>query len=169
MNNRPYVPQGFKVACFKVACLLDSTSELFYAEDCMSDDLRIVVMISGVPYARNKPRGDIKAPKSWSRAIAEQTRHLPRIQGPCSLRVTFYMPPDKYPSDLPFGPDLDNYLKRLLDGLNETVFRDVAGHDSCVVHLEARKERVEDNKKSGAHIEIVPFESTLVSEEVLRS
>jgi hypothetical protein len=38
--------------------------------------------------------------------------------------------------------DLDNLLKRFLDALHETVFRNVPGRDGCVVEVHAKQERV---------------------------
>jgi Holliday junction resolvase RusA-like endonuclease len=70
------------------------------------------------------------------------------------LRVTFFLPADKYPADLPYGMDLDNLLKRFFDALQQTVFQNVPGKDSCVTELEARKVRVEASEDAGAELEI---------------
>ena len=82
----------------------------------------ISVTIRGVPYSQMKSRGDVDAPKRWSQAIIEQTRGLPCVVEACLVKITFLLPPDKFPNDLPYGPDLDNLLKRFMDALNETVF-----------------------------------------------
>jgi Holliday junction resolvase RusA-like endonuclease len=113
-------------------------------------------MISGVPYSRAKSRGNKEAAPAWSRAIVEQTYNLPKVREACALKVTFLLPPDKYPADFPYGPDLDNLLKRLLDGLNETIFSETVGKDSCVVLLNVMKTKVESSLLSGAHIEVLP-------------
>lgn len=72
------------------------------------------------------------------------------------LKVTFLLPPDKFPADYPFGPDLDNLLKRLLDGLNETIFSETPGRDSCVVLLHVMKTKVKSNEQAGVHFEVLP-------------
>jgi Holliday junction resolvase RusA-like endonuclease len=55
--------------------------------------------------------------------------------------------------------DLDNLLKRLLDALQQTVFRVAPGKDGCVVELHARKQRVDSDAEAGADIEIRPVGS----------
>jgi len=104
--------------------------------------------------------GNLQAPKNWSEQIKIQTQNLPRVREACALKVTFLLPPDKYPKDYPYGPDLDNLLKRLLDGLNETVFSEAKGHDSCVVLLHVMKTKVASYAESGAHIEVLPVSVT---------
>lgn len=111
--------------------------------------------ISGVPYGQNKSRGVAGATTKWTDAVRDQTRSLPKVKGPCLLRVTFRLPPDKFPSDHPYGSDLDNLLKRLFDALNETIFSDVPGKDGCVVSLEATKTRVGGYSDSGADLEVI--------------
>jgi len=122
-------------------------------------DLRSVrCTIQGVPYAHQKPRGDTAAPERWSDAVVERTKDLPKINGPCLLRVTFLLPPDKFPSDHPYGSDLDNLLKRFCDALNKTVLSDVPGKDGCIVALEVTKTRVESNDEAGAELELVSWD-----------
>jgi len=72
----------------------------------------INVLIKGIPYAKSKLRGDRQAPARWSKVIVEQTGALPRVKEACVVKVTFLLPPDKFPADYPYGPDLDNLLKR---------------------------------------------------------
>ena len=116
----------------------------------------ITATIRGVPYAKAKSRGDLHAPERWTKAVVEQTRDLPVVTEACFLKLTFFLPSDKFPRDFPYGPDLDNLLKRTLDALQTTVFRDARGHDSCVVALSAMKAKVEDLADAGAHLEILP-------------
>lgn len=78
--------------------------------------------VDGVPYGQLKTKGKLTAPAEWSEAIKKVTKGLPPIRGACAVSVTFLLPPDKFPRDFPYGPDLDNLLKRLFDALNETVF-----------------------------------------------
>jgi hypothetical protein len=75
-----------------------------------------------------RPLFEVKEPRRFSgagkveRSGTHSDSYLPRISEVCILKVTFLLPPDKYPKNLPYGPDLDNLLKRFLDLLNETVF-----------------------------------------------
>jgi len=116
----------------------------------------INIKISGVPYSKLKSRGDHLAPERWDDAVRTQTMGLPRISEACILKVTFLLPPDKYPKNLPYGPDLDNLLKRFLDLLNGTVFCEASGCDSCIVSIHAMKTRVATVAEAGAHLEILP-------------
>jgi Holliday junction resolvase RusA-like endonuclease len=116
----------------------------------------ISLTISGVPYSRVKSRGDREAPQRWSEAVVKQTQGLPCVKEACLVKVTFLLPPDKFPSDYPYGPDLDNLLKRFMDALNQTVFREAEGHDSCIVSLTVLKTRVASPAEAGAHLEILP-------------
>ena len=72
------------------------------------------------------------------------------------IRVTFLLPPDKFAKDYPFGPDIDNYLKRFQDAIKETIFRNAPGGDSCIMHIEASKVRVDSPAEAGAHLEVLP-------------
>ena len=83
----------------------------------------IAKFVGGIPYARHKRRRDIEAPKRWTDAVIRQTEDLPKVVNACLLKLTFCLPPDKFPADLPYGSDLDNLTKRTLDALQRTVFR----------------------------------------------
>jgi Holliday junction resolvase RusA-like endonuclease len=116
--------------------------------------------ISGIPYGKFKTRGQKNALKDWTEEVIKQTQNLPKVREACILRVTFLLPPDKFPSDFPYGPDLDNLLKRFLDALNETIFKDTQGGDSCVVSLHAMKTKVDSLKEAGAILEVLPVTIT---------
>lgn len=116
--------------------------------------------ISGVPYGKFKTRGQKNALKDWTEEVIKQTQNLPKVREACILRVTFLLPPDKFPSDFPYGPDLDNLLKSFLDALNETIFKDTQGGDSCVVSLHVMKTKVESSKEAGAILEVLPVTIT---------
>jgi Holliday junction resolvase RusA-like endonuclease len=120
----------------------------------------IYTKISGTPYAKDKPRGRKNAPKEWTDEIIRQTKELLPIREACILRVTFLLPPDKFPADFPYGPDLDNLLKRFLDALNETIFKDTQGGDSSIVSLHVMKTRVESPNEAGAILEVLPVTIT---------
>lgn len=127
--------------------------------------------VIGIPYARSKSKGKLLAPKIWTAAIMEQTADLPRIRGACELDVEFVLPPNKFPADFPYGMDLDNLLKRLLDGLGMTIFSQAHGKDSVVVSIRARKRGASPGEDSGAKLKLTLVDWNLSfglpSEEIL--
>ena len=110
------------------------------------------LFIEGIPYGQRKPRGDIEAPDRWTETVKQVTKNLPRVKGPCYMIVVFVLPKNKYPLDHPYGPDLDNLMKRLLDALNDTVFSEVAGKDGSVVQLVVSKRKAMQNEPTGARV-----------------
>lgn len=112
--------------------------------------------IIGIPYSRNKNRGNIEAPNIWTDMIIRQTTDLPKVSEACILKVTFFLPQDKFPTDFPYGPDLDNLLKRFLDALNNTVFSESKGGDSCIISINATKTKAVSENDVGAFLEILP-------------
>ncbi len=116
--------------------------------------------ISGVPYSKSKAKGRVNAPAQWSQEIRDQTKELPPVKYACILKITFLLPPNKFPKDFPYGPDLDNLLKRFMDALNETIFKETPGGDSCVVSLNVMKTRVESEAEAGAMLEVLPVSIT---------
>lgn len=114
------------------------------------------VWIPGIPYAQQKTKGNLEAPETWSQAIRDATVNLtPLRDGPVQLNAFFLLPPDKYPADLPLGPDLDNLLKRLLDALSETVLRELPGRDSAIEVINVRKQRVKDTSEAGVFLTLI--------------
>lgn len=141
---------------FQLNSTLDK--EKINTSDGLSTNMkRIAINIKGVPYGQKKAKGNKKGPREWSEEIIAQTKSLSKVDGQCMLRATFKLPENKYPSDLPYGPDLDNLLKSFLDALNETIFNNVEGHDSCVTILEVAKIRVAKEKDTGVYLEIIPL------------
>ena len=112
--------------------------------------------IRGVPYAQSKTKGRLRAPETWTATVREQTTGLPTVKGPCELLVEFVLPADKFPPDFPYGMDLDNLLKRLLDALEDTVLKDVQGGDSAIVVLQACKRPVRPEEEPGARVILRP-------------
>lgn len=113
-------------------------------------------LIKGVPYSRNRNRGNLGAADQWSEQVIAQTADLPRVKEACVLKATFLLPPNKFPSDFPHGPDLDNLLKRFMDALNHTIFSETPGGDSCVVMLNVMKTKVLSETNAGVHLEVLP-------------
>lgn len=114
--------------------------------------------IVGEPYGGSgrRRRGFTEGPSLWTTAVKSQTRGLPPIKEACLMKVTFLLPKNRFPGDFPYGPDLDNLLKRFLDALRETVFSEAKGCDSCVISMVVTKTRVPDGQKPGVHLEILP-------------
>ena len=116
----------------------------------------IHLKISGIPFAHNKARGNPLGPSQWTNDIINQTKDLPKIKEACILKVTFLLPANKYPKDLPYGSDLDNLLKRFQDALNETIFSEAKGKDSCIISVTASKVKVNTIEEAGALLEVIP-------------
>ena len=120
----------------------------------------IITRIAGIPYGKSKTRGNTLAPKVWTRAVIDQTKTLPKVKETCIVKITFLLPQDKFPSDLPYGPDLDNLTKRFFDALNHTIFSETQGKDSCVIEVSVMKTRVESEEEAGAMLEVLPIKLT---------
>ena len=118
------------------------------------------VSISGIPYGHKKVKGDTPALDRWTEEVRNQTAHMEKVVHPCLVRVTFRLPPNKFPKDHPYGSDLDNLLKRFFDALIKTVFADAPGNDGIVVSIEATKVRVADSAQAGADLEIIEINKT---------
>lgn len=112
----------------------------------------IDLFIEGIPYGQRKPRGDIEAPDRWTESVKQATKNLSKVKGPCYMTVVFVLPEDKYPSDHPYGPDLDNLTKRLFDALNDTVFSETAGKDGSVVQFVVSKRKAIESEPTGARV-----------------
>ena len=121
----------------------------------------ISIKINGVPYSKVRAnRGNTEGPKIWSETIVEQTKDLAKIKEACIMNVTFLLPPSNFPTNFPYGNDLDNLLKRLCDALNDTIFSEAEGNDSCIVSLSANKIKVASIEEAGALLEIIPISIT---------
>ncbi|MDO8577679.1 MAG: RusA family crossover junction endodeoxyribonuclease, partial [Dehalococcoidales bacterium] len=98
----------------------------------------------------------------------EATRDLPRTASECKVEITFVLPSNKYPTDCPYGSDLDNLLKRFFDALNKTIFLDVAGKDGSVVELTAFKRKATDADPTGAYLNIREIKHNLVNNPITK-
>ncbi len=143
----------------RLLCLSDAlggSSPSLTSDVRRRESTRVKVSIAGIPYAQVKSRGRLDGCAEWSQAVVAQTANLPKVTGPCRLRVTFRLPPSKFPADHPYGMDLDNLLKRFFDALQQTVFSTVPGKDGCVVKVVAKKKKVRSDNDAGADLEILP-------------
>src|SRR5271167_1165848 len=95
--------------------------------------IRIVGKVKGIPYSQDKTKGKVDGSKLWTNAIIAQTKDLPQVHFPCFLRITFKLPPDKFPKDHPYGNDLDNLLKRFCDALEKTILSTAPGKDGAII------------------------------------
>jgi Holliday junction resolvase RusA-like endonuclease len=129
---------------------------------------QIKFRIAGVPYPKRKNASGKEGLRVWTKCVVENSASLPRVTGPCSLRVTFFLPPDKFPTDFPFGSDLDNLLKPFLDALQETVFSKVTNGDSCIMELNASKVKVDAIENCGVSCEIVQNELLSQAKHIIR-
>lgn len=111
--------------------------------------------VSGIPYSQDRARGDKNAAGAWTSAVTSQTQNHPRVIGPCLLRVTFRLPPSKFPKDHPYGNDLDNLLKRFCDALQTTILSEAPGKDGAIVSVEATKVRVMSDVEAGVDFEFI--------------
>lgn len=68
------------------------------------------------------------------------------------MRVEFRLTDEAYRTAPPFGPDLDNLLKPLLDMLKRTVLERLG--DECVVSLRATKSPAGTGGQTGVLLEI---------------
>ena len=84
-----------------------------------------------------------------------QTINLPKVKEACILKETFLFPAEKFPTDFPYGPDLDNLLKRFLDVLNEIIFSEARRTDPCIISMHVTKTKVSNQEEAGAHLEIL--------------
>jgi Holliday junction resolvase RusA-like endonuclease len=116
--------------------------------------------IYGIPYGQIKPRGDKSACENWSSEVRSQTIKLPKVKGPCVLRVIFILPGDHCPTDHPYGNDLDNLLKRFCDALQKTVLANAPGRDGAIVRIEAEKILSSRNNLPGAKLEVLCLNSS---------
>jgi hypothetical protein len=116
--------------------------------------------IDGSPAVRRSNRSGPEA--EWSETVRASTVHLPLVDGPCLLRVTFFLPDNKYFGSQ-WGADLDNLLKPFLDGLGKTIFSTVHGGDGCVLTLEVTKLRATPSEGAGVLFEVIPFQTVHIA------
>ena len=114
--------------------------------------MRIDEFIEGIPYSKYKTRGDTEAADTWTRVVRSKTRNLPKVKGRVSMNLKFVLPADKYPADHPYGPDLDNLLKRFLDALGHTVLSKAEGKDGAVVRLSVSKRKASKGEPTGVRM-----------------
>lgn len=113
------------------------------------------ITIDGVPIRGDKYQGLTK----WKQAIINQTKDIKRIDYPCCAKIDFILQENQHPTDRPHGPDLDNLLKPLLDGLQKTILDD----DSLIYGINVTKRAKRPHEKTGAVISIKKFKTRAAS------
>jgi Holliday junction resolvase RusA-like endonuclease len=112
--------------------------------------------ISGLPASQG--RSGAKGPdlEDWRKQVAAQTEHLRPVPGPCKITAIFVLPPDRFPASNPYGPDLDNLLKPLFDGMKQTLFRRHPQpiEDACVIQVKASKAQIRPGAEGGVALRI---------------
>lgn len=108
------------------------------------------VWISGVPHASRRSPGAW----FWRREIVRQTSDLPPVPGACTVKVVFHLPEKRFSPARPYGPDLDNLVKRLFDALSSTIFSLAGGADSCVIAERVMKRPAASPRDVGVALEI---------------
>ncbi len=106
--------------------------------------------IIGAPIRGNRYQGL----NNWRKAIIEQTKHIDKINYPCSVEVEFILQENQHPKDRQYGPDVDNLLKPFLDKLKETVLND----DSQVFKVVATKRVRRPGEQTGAIVIIEKYD-----------
>ena len=127
----------------------------------MKSDIMVKLVIKIEPKPQSRPRfssrggmvREDRAMKSWRRAcsllIANQCRGHDPLEGVLRAKVGFYIQPPQYISKpkknqqglidetMPVGkkPDLDNYIKSVLDSANGIIYQD----DGQIAELVAKK------------------------------
>ena len=112
------------------------------------------LLIKGGAYPFTKNRGDTAAKERWKLAIINATKRLLKVRGACEVDIWFSLPPDRFPLDFPFGTDLDNLSKLVLDAMNKTVLSEAPGKDSCVVSLSTNKTKAKSDGEVGIYLSI---------------
>jgi len=111
--------------------------------------------IVGFPVSKFKIKGNKNKTEEWKTAVIRQTQDgVGLLKSECKMKVVFKFHSSQYPTDFPYGPDLDNCIKNLWDALNETLFLKVTGCDSCVKQLDVSKYKYDDSGKCGTIIKI---------------
>lgn len=70
------------------------------------------------------------------------------------MEIIFFIPVEKFTLKDVYGPDIDNLVKRLLDGLNNTLFRDLETKDGSVIDLKVTKKPAIGDQKPGAKVTV---------------
>lgn len=120
--------------------------------------MQVETFIKGRPHSNNSSRSRKAGERGWQSEVESQTEHLGKISGPCELVVDFVLFPGSPLPGFPLGPDLDNLLNPLMEGLKATILRDAPGGDSAIIRVIATKRYAVNDEPTGAKIILRPIE-----------
>jgi Holliday junction resolvase RusA-like endonuclease len=123
--------------------------------------------VPGFAYPKHKAGGAIEQAERWSQTIFETTKDLPIVKAPCRMKIHYNISPERFTLGAPYGPDLDNLTKRLLDDLKRTILREAAGEDGCILELTISKSVAALGEPSGAKVSIESIQEGIGTGEFL--
>ncbi len=107
----------------------------------------MLIQIKGEPISRKANRGAAAdSERAWQKEIARQTEGLPIVSKPQAATIMFRVHNWNI-----HGPDLDNLLKPLFDGLKETVFNSPV-EDSVIYMMNVGKKPASTPEEAGVDI-----------------
>jgi len=110
--------------------------------------------IPGPAYPKHRVGNGKNEAEKWSELIISYTKDLPMVGGPCEMKIVYQLPPDRFTLGSPYGQDLDNLTKRLLDSLARTILKDVDSRDGCICKIEISKKVAFDPEMIGTSVEV---------------
>jgi len=113
------------------------------------------LFISGTPYPKDVTGNRKETASAWTEKVVSATKALPKVTRPCLMEIEFRIPQDRFTLGSPYGPDLDNLSKRLLDSLKLTILSDVKSKDGCVMGFMAQKRPVPREEDAGVSLKII--------------
>lgn len=123
--------------------------------------------VAGIPYPKHKAGGAVEEAERWTSAVIDATKTLPAITYPCIMSLEYQIPSDRFTLGSPYGPDLDNLTKRLLDSLKPTVLKNCLGEDGCIMDLRVSKRVVKPGAQVGVRVTVEPLREEVNNDEFL--
>lgn len=115
--------------------------------------VKIKKFIRGTPYPKHKAKNR-EAAHEWTEDIIKQTVYLDKIKNPCKMTIEFRLPRERFTVGSPYGTDLDNLAKRLLDGLEHTIFSELTRGDGWILEMTLSKKVASGPDDTGADITV---------------
>lgn len=123
--------------------------------------------IPGPAYPKHKVGNRKDDAEKWSETIISCTKDLSKVKGPCVMKINYQLPPDRFTLGSPYGSDLDNLTKRLLDSLSYTILEDVDSKDGCICKIEIRKIAASNPETIGTRVVVEPIYELDKNERIL--
>ena len=115
--------------------------------------VKIKKFIHGTPYPKHKAKNK-QAADDWTKDIIKQTAGLDKVKSPCKMTIEFRLPRARFTVGSPYGTDLDNMAKRLLDSLEHTIFSELKRGDGWIMDMTLSKKVASGPDNAGAHITV---------------